>query len=75
MKQATAETFSYGAQRIPAALALQGLFALPPLFALHTAGTQAAGKMAFGLSILRLFATLARPVSAVLMPNVSRFVG
>jgi O-antigen/teichoic acid export membrane protein len=65
----------YGPQRLPGDFALNGIMALPAIFAAHISGIQQAGYVAFGLAMVNMVASVFSPIGIILLPKVSRAVG
>jgi len=62
----------YGLPRVPGELALFGLFSLPPIWASHRLGVEAAGFVSFGLSLVQYLGALFSAASILLLPYLSR---
>lgn len=69
------ELLRYGPQRLPGDFALNGMMALPAIFAVHIGGIQQAGYVAFGLALVNMVASVFSPIGIILLPKVSRAVG
>jgi O-antigen/teichoic acid export membrane protein len=62
----------FGAPRVPADIALFGLFALPAYASVHRNDTVSAGYLSVGLSLVQAIATAFASVGFVLLPYWSR---
>ena len=67
----TKELARYGIQRVPGDFVLVALFTLPATFVAHLQGIQAAGFVAFGVSVVSMIGGVFAPVGLVLLPKAT----
>jgi O-antigen/teichoic acid export membrane protein len=70
-RKETKELSRYGIQRVPGDFVLVALFTLPATFVAHLQGIQAAGFVAFGVSVVSMIGGMFAPVGLVLLPKAT----
>jgi O-antigen/teichoic acid export membrane protein len=64
----------YGIPRMPGDFALIALLGLPTFLVAHQVGVQAAGYVAFSISVLNMIAAVFAPIGLVLLPKASGLI-
>ncbi|MGB9460583.1 MAG: lipopolysaccharide biosynthesis protein [Candidatus Acidiferrum sp.] len=64
----------YSVPRVPGDFALMALLGLPAFLVAHQAGVQAAGYVAFGVSVLSMIGAVFAPVGLILLPKSSQMI-
>jgi O-antigen/teichoic acid export membrane protein len=64
----------YGVPRVPGDFVQMALLTLPVTFVAHFSGVQAAGYVAFGMSVLNMIGSLFSPLGLILLPKASRML-
>lgn len=65
---------TYGLPRVPGALALSALLALPATLSAHTNGLEVAGMVALGGTLLSIAGAVVSPMTVILLPQSSRML-
>jgi O-antigen/teichoic acid export membrane protein len=68
------ELLRYGIPRVPGDFVQMALLTLPVTFVAHFSGVQAAGYVAFGVSVLNMIGSLFSPLGLILLPKASRML-
>ncbi|MBI9037066.1 MAG: hypothetical protein JEY97_02960 [Bacteroidales bacterium] len=65
------ELLKYGIQRVPGDIGLAAMLTIPVLTTAHFSGIEAAGYLAFGISLLNMAGAVFSPISLILLPQAS----
>ena len=68
------ELLRFGIQRVPGDFILMALFALPATFVAHKSGIQAAGFVAFGISMINVIGSFFSPFGLILLPKAGELL-
>ena len=65
------ELLKYGIQRVPGDIGLAAMLTVPVITTAHFSGIEAAGYLAFGISLLNMSGAVFSPISLILLPQSS----
>ena len=65
------ELLKYGIQRVPGDIGLAAMLTVPVITTAHFSGIEAAGYLAFGISLLNMAGAVFSPISLILLPQSS----
>ncbi len=69
------ELVRFGIARVPGEFLHMAMLGVPAIVVAHSAGVEAAGRVAFALSVVGMFGSAFAPIGLVLLPTASRLVG